>query len=376
MSSRIVVKQHTVFSGRGPLKLACSPIVRQVPNGDLLCYWLTGSDAEPAYDNCVVMSRSTDAGRTWSDPDVLLPAGDMATSLTSMHATTDRRLIAFWAQWPHEKGYTEWHYFRMESRDSGHTWSESCPLVLHDNHITLLSPLQLANGEYLFPACFYDRRPKPLVAPVTELCDASSEEEALAMPAVQGQVRGGKCSTHLIGCSVVIASDENATDLNEHGYIANRPLGLLEPTCVQLRDGRVVMFMRAEFGGFLWRAESSDNSRTWTPAWETDIPDPSSLPFVLRLADGRIALIHNAAGTKGTWGPRNPLSIWVSDDELESWAIREDVIATSGNYRPDDWADGPDKLAYPSGLVLEDRFVFVYDRNRREVMFVEVEFAD
>ena len=373
MSGQISVKQHLVFSGRGALKLACGPTIRQAPNGDLLCYWLSGAGTEPASDNCVVLSRSTDRGHTWTAPHVLLPAGEMATALTVMHATSDDRLIAFWAQWPYDKHYTEWNYFRMESADNGHTWGTPRPVVFHDSHVTLLNPIQLSNGEFLLPASFYDRRPKPLVAPVNELAWATTEEEALAIPAVDDQPNRSKFSTHLHGCSVLISADENLENLVEYGYVANRPLGLLEPTCVQLRDGRIVMFMRAEWGGRLWRAESIDLGRTWSPAWETDIPNPTTLPFVLRLADGRIALIHNAAGRKGSRAPRNPLSIWISDDELRSWSIREDVIATSGSYRPENWADGLDELAYPNALLVDDHLVFVYDRNRRDVLFVEVE---
>ena len=375
MSGQITVRQHLVFSGRGSLKLACGPTIRQAPNGDLLCYWLSGAGMEPASDNCVVLSRSTDGGQTWSTPHVLLPAGEMATALTVMHATSGGRLIAFWAQWPYDKHYTEWNCLRMESADNGHTWSTPRPVAYHDSHVTLMNPMQLSSGEFLLPACFYDRRPKPLVAPVSDLAWAQTEDEALGMPAVADQPGGSKFSTHLHGCSVFISADDNLENLVEHGYIANRPLGLLEPSCVQLRDGRIVMFMRAEWGGFLWRAESTDLGRTWSPAWETDIPNPTTLPFVLRLADGRIALVHNATGQKGSIGPRNPLSIWISDDELRSWSIREDVIATSGSYRPVNWADGLDELAYPNALLVDDQLVFVYDRNRRDVLFVKVEFT-
>jgi len=121
------------------------------------------------------------------------------------------------------------------------------------------------------------------------------------------------------------------------------------------------MLMRAEYGGFLWRAESSDNGRTWTDAWQTDIPNPTSLAALIRMPDGRIALIHNAVGgVVGQNARRDPLSIWLSKDETESWYLKEDVI-TGGS------------LAYPCPLIVDGRLVFSYDRNRREARFVEVE---
>ncbi|MBM3187557.1 MAG: exo-alpha-sialidase [Chloroflexi bacterium] len=373
MSARITVNQRLIYSGRDRLKLVCAVRLWEAPNGDLLSTWLSGSDNEPASDNCAVMSRSSDGGNTWSDPEMLVAAGEMAGAAGPMLIGKRGQLIAFGGYWPYDKHYTERYWFRMESNDSGHTWGERQPLTVHNNYGGFGEPIQLANGELLFPGAFHDPRPVPLVAPIKQLCEATSEEEALAMPAVPGESSGRKFATHLHGCCVYISPDEEATSLQEYGYIANRPLGLLEPVCVQLRDGRIVMLMRAEWGGYLWRAESADNGRTWTPAWETDIPNPSSHTSLIRLPDGRIALIHNPTGQKGVFGLRNPLSIWISDDEMASWSIREDVIASSGNYRPDNWPAGPNRLAYPHAKILDGKLVFVYDRNRRDAVFVEVE---
>lgn len=367
----ISVTEHVVFDGlKGwekdgvNYRLACGALLAVAPNGDLLCSWLSGSDNEPSTDNCVLMSRSTDKGKTWGEPVILIPSGDMAGAVTSLYPTSDGRLILFGAHWPSEEQYTVWNFFRMESKDSGLSWSDPKSLVVHDNHACLCGPVRLANGELLFPVSFFEKREKPLVGPVAKLAQTKTEEEAIAVPAVENDKSGGKFCTHLHGCSVLIAKDEDANDLVEYGKIGNRPLGLLEPTCVQLKDGKIVMLMRAEFGGFLWRAESSDNGRTWTDAWQTDIPNPTSLPYLIRLADGRIALIHNArGGVVGANAHRDPLSIWISDDELQSWSIKADVIRSGS-------------LAYPNPKLLDGRLVFAYDHNRRQVRFVEVSIPD
>ena len=363
----IGVTEHIVFDGlKGwekdgvTYRLACGALLAEAPNGDLLCSWLSGSDNEPATDNCVLMARSSDKGKTWSTPSILVPSGDMAGAVTSIYPTSDGRLILFGAHWPSEEQYTVWHYFRMESKDSGQTWSKPQPLTVHDSHACMCGPVRLANGELLFPVSFFQKREKPLVGPVKELAHAKTEEEALSILPVENDKSGGKFCTHLHGCSVLIAEDKNANELREFGNIGNRPLGLLEPTCVELKDGRIVMLMRAEFGGFLWRAESSDHGRTWTDAWQTDIPNPTSLAYLIRLPDGRIALIHNArGGIVGANSHRDPLSIWISDDELKSWAIKADVIRGGS-------------LAYPNPKIINGQLVFAYDHNRRQVRYVEV----
>ncbi|HPA47584.1 MAG TPA: sialidase family protein, partial [bacterium] len=364
----ITVKEYIVFDGlegwqhEGVMyRLACAAMVAQAPSGDLLCWWLSGSDKEPSTDNCILMARSKDRGHTWSEPRVMIPAGEMAGALTIMYTGPKKQLIGLGAHWPPEKLYTEWHWFRIESTDSGYTWTEPEPFVLHGDHASVCQgPVRLRNGELLLPGQFFDERPKPFVAPVEQLVHAKTEEEAQAMPPGPG-TPAVEYATHLNGCCVFIDRVGDARNFEEYGYVANRPLGLLEPTCIQLKDGRIVMLMRAEWGGFLWRADSSDNGRTWTKAWQTDIPNPTSLTHLVRLPDERIALIHNATGgIVGKRAHRDPLSIWISDDEMESWAIKADVIHGG-------------ELAYPNGMILEDRLVFTYDRDRRQARFVEVE---
>jgi len=360
---RISVKEQIVFNGWKQYSLAVAATLAEAPNGDILCCWMSGSGGEPEGDNCVLLARSKDGGNRWSEPIEWIPAGEMASAIGALYTTGDKKKIVFIGYYmPAEKHYTEEYFFRMESHDSGHTWTEPERQVLRPNNdaVTTHSPLELTNGEYLFPAQFFEKRPKPLLGPVHRLVHANSEEEALEIPAGKGE-DPYKFGTHLHGCSVFISKYENGREMREFGHIDNRPLGLLEPTAVELKDGRVVMLMRAEWGGFLWRAESSDSGRTWTDAWETNIPNPTVKPYLLRLDDGRIALIHNATGRKGEFGDRDPLSIWISADEMETWSIKEDVIRGGS-------------LAYPNAIMLNGKLVFAYDRNRREARFVKVEF--
>lgn len=367
---RIQVKEHTVFDGNkgwshnGKVyRLAVGGNLSLAPNGDILCTWLSGTDTEPAVDNCVLMARSSDSGKTWSEPLVWIPAGDMAGAGGIMqYPTDDGRLIAHGAHWPSDQHYTVWHYFRMESGDSGYTWSSPEPVKFREaDDVCLGVPIRLENGEYLFPASVFQKRDRILKGPVYKLAYAADEEEALAIPEESGCENGDKFATHLHGCCIFKA-DKSVRTFSEGGHVNNRPLGLLEPTVVKLKDGRLVMFMRAEWGGFLWRAESHDNGKTWSKAYQTDIPNPTSLPFILRLADGRIALLHNdCGGIVGKRANRDKLSLWISDDELNTWSIKAELI-TGGWY-----------LSYPNAVILKDgSLVFGYDHNRREVRFVEV----
>ncbi|HBG26298.1 MAG: hypothetical protein A2Y10_01950 [Planctomycetes bacterium GWF2_41_51] len=368
----ISITEYTVFDGNKgwdfndvTYRLACGAIIVDCPNGDLLCGWLSGSAKEPATDNCFLLARSSDGGKTWSKPKILIPSGQMAGIVTNMHKTNDGKVIALGAHWPSEMEYTEWHYFKIESADNGQTWSKPERFNLHNkNGFIGPGPIALLDGKYLYVGGFFDKREKPLTASVKELALVENEKQGHLLEPFDPNDKAsdpGKFGRYLHGCCVFIAEDESSIKFSEHGYIGNRPLGLLEPTAIMLKDGTIAMLMRAEWGGFLWRADSKDNGRTWTQAWQTDIPNPSSLTCLIKLADGRIGLLHNPTGGKvGQRGARNPMSLWISSDEMKSWEIKKDLLT-----------DG--KLAYPCGLIYKDKLTFVYDKNRREVKFVQVE---
>ncbi len=369
-SNIISFKEYTVFDGNKGVaignityRLACGPTFVALPDGELLCTWLSGSDSEPATDNCSLMSRSRDGGKTWSTPYIISPAGKMASSFGNMRVTSDGKLTAFVADWPADKQYTETYYSKTQSSDNGYTWSQPVPFSVNDKHNLLISrPVSLQNGALLYGSSFFEERPVPLKSPVRSLIDIKTEAGALA---VRDTLRAGdldpwKFGQYLHGVNVLYAENDTTTVLKQQGHISNRPLGLLEPTLMKLKNGTIVMLMRAEWGGFLWRAESKDNGKTWSKAWQTDIPNPTTLADLVRLPDGRIALLHNANGEKGKFGVRSPLSLWISNDEMNTWYIKADLLT------------GESHFAYPHGNIVNEKLLFAYDKNRREIKFVEV----
>ena len=85
-----------------------------------------------------------------------------------------------------------------------------------------------------------------------------------------------------------------------------------EPYWLLLPDGNLVAFFRDnKRSGFLYRAFSNDNGRTWTKPVRTNFPDATSKFSGLRLKDGRYIIVSNSNPKK-----RDPLTIAISDDGL------------------------------------------------------------
>lgn len=368
MDGQIGCRVHTVFDGYAgwryqgrTYRLACGAVTVQAPNGDLLCGWMTGSDTEPADDHIYVYARSADAGKTWSEPQVLVDAGD--GNAAACLYVVGGRLFALCARW--NGRYTVWKWTRRESRDNGHTWTDELPITLLEGDGLSSSfgdLIRTSSGELLGSGTFFRRRAVPLTAGVERLIYAKSEEEAAAMAPIRpGETPPTDLDEYSYG-AFCFGAAEDLSRFTPYGRVADRPLGLLEETLIELRDGRLSMLMRAEWGGFLWRSDSRDGGRTWCAAYPTDIPNPSSLARLIRLPDGRIALFHNpTGGVPGQRGSRDRLAVWLSEDEMQSWSVRKDLIV--GGY-----------LSYPSPLILHDgTLAFSFDRDRRKAEYVEVD---
>ena len=86
-----------------------------------------------------------------------------------------------------------------------------------------------------------------------------------------------------------------------------------EPYWWVLPDNKniVGLFRDNQRSGFLYRAFSTDNGRTWSAAVRTNFPDATSKFSGVRLPDGRYVLVSNPKP-----GKRDPLALSVSDDGL------------------------------------------------------------
>jgi len=117
--------------------------------------------------------------------------------------------------------------------------------------------------------------------------------------------------------------------------------GAMEPTLVELRDGRLWMLIRTTLGRF-WEAYSDDYGYSWRVLRPSRIRAPSSPGYMIRLASGRLVLAYNHRYDLAYPYCRRELAISFSEDEGNTWT-EPSLIARSkappGSYvRP---------LAYP-----------------------------
>lgn len=132
---------------------------------------------------------------------------------------------------------------------------------------------------------------------------------------------------------------------------------LIQPTIWESRTGLHAL-IRSD-AGFIYRSDSEDNGRTWSAAYPTSLPNNNSGIDLVRLPDGKIALVCNPVSEN--WGKRTPISVFVSSDNGLTWEKALDLEASDGEY------------SYPAVIYADGLLHITFTYQRKSVMYCAVE---
>ena len=332
-----------VHKGLPPAHCCCDSTWRRMPNGEQAVFFVTGPHHEPEPGNYVALCRSSDEGISWGPVETVLrhPAGGAATlSEVSVH----QGVISIYVQL-HAGRFDHWETAVIRSSNNGQTWSSPQIFAPLPRRSMIRNLYQTRAGSWLLPYQYYEP---------SRTWEMSVFDDGSIMTPWNG---------------VLMSHSPDGP------WKAGKPLqgavGWAENNVVELSDGRIVMLSRsggqANGKGNLLRTESSDGGHTWSGYRLSGIPNPGSKFRLFRLRDGRIILLHNP--TPATDHPngksvhRNPLGIWISSDDMETWGYQRNLT------------DFPGMLAYPDGeLDSDEHFLhFAFDFNRHDVIYWRIE---
>jgi predicted neuraminidase len=334
----------------------------EMPNGDLLCAWFSGSH-EGRGDIDIVVARLPHGQAQWSTPvkvsddptrseqnPVLFAAPDGTVWLLYTAQETRGVTSAEWsrrvAAGEATGGFTmQWtaEIRRQISRDNGQTWGP-VEVFSHKPSSFCRQPLLvLSNGDWLFPMYY-----------------------SLEAPG------------HGDDYSVIwISSDQGAT-WSEHPVPESR--GRVHASVIELDPGKLVAFFRSRAADNVYRSLSADNGRTWTVPQRTALPNNNASIQAVKLQSGAIAVIHNHcasdnADPAATVWPRerNPVTIALTEDAGETWPIMRDVDQGDG-FRGDANRGYNRRSEYPTVIQTRDGRIHVaYSyRGRQYIKYVRV----
>jgi sialidase-1 len=306
---------------------------------------------------------------------LVAPATDnnMRNSEADMLRLRDGRLMLAWIDFYSSQG-SDWAPSRisaMFSRDKGRTWSGKITLQENIGKMNVMEPdlLRLQSGKVLFLFCRKNSEGDalPMVRLSTDDARTFSPPKPLPIqpyPSYTGfnhdraiQLRDGRILMPLFFTidyridrrirSQVYYSDDEGSTWKGSRTVVDVPAskaGAQEPGVVELKDGRVLMWMRTSTG-HIHRCYSRDRGETWSEPQPMALDSPLSPQSIKRIpSTGDLLLVWNNSPDK-----RFPLTSAISRDEGESWQHIKNLDE-----------DPAHSYAYTSIEFLPDRALFTY----------------
>ena len=259
----------------------------EAPNGDILYSFYAGT-REQATDVATYMSRLALGQRHWTVPEVIFDEPNRPDGNAVLWVDGPRTWLFFSTIMGPNNAWTQAILRRQYSDDSGFTWSE--PAVIREEWGWLFGtrPFRMSNGEVIVPIYSEIHWAAGWYLP--------SADYETWIPSPSGDPADWPHS----------------------------PGGAIQPATVELEDGHLLAFMRTRDTPSatrqIYRTESFDYGRTWTPAVPAGLPNNNARVDLLKLEGGALLLASNPI-TRG----RSILRLQLSDDGGETWSTGIDI---------------------------------------------------
>jgi len=297
-TSSASAQHQIVCTGEAAGGYAAFPDICRLPNGDLFCVFYSGyghvstPSAKWPKGGRIMTVRSTDNGKTWSKPVVIIDT-DLDDRDPSVACLKDGTVLLNWFTVQKNQAAV----MLARSTDNGKTWSEPVQLKLDSPYSFACSaPVrQLADGSLILGLYCEDEKAKKTFGATVKSYDGGKTWKDLA-------IIGEKSSIYL----------DAETDV------------------VPLKDGKLLAALRSSRVDMHY-AISEDSGKTWGTVRSFGFK--GHCPYFLRHSSGVILLAHRVPATSLHW----------TNDEGRTWQGPVRIDTVGGAY--------PSMVELPDGLV-------------------------
>jgi sialidase-1 len=253
----------------------------------------------------IVGRYSRDGGRSWSTEDVPIVAreGQMNSMSVSLLRLADGRLALFYLR---KNSNADCRPYLRYSSDEARTWSEPILCVRDTGYFVLNNDraVQLRSGRIVLPVALH-----------------------LLVNGENGP-----------GIAMTWFSDDAGKTWRRSRSTVESPTpsraGMQEPGVVELKDGRLMMFIRTSLGS-QYLSYSSDGGDTWSAPKASSIVSPLSPASIKRIpSTGDLLVVWNdhAGIDAALERKRTPLTVAVSRDEGQTWTNKQNLLADPAGW--------------------------------------------
>ncbi|MCX7010766.1 MAG: sialidase family protein [Kiritimatiellaeota bacterium] len=253
-----------------------------------------GGDHDPAY---LAERFSADGGKTWSPHDRIIveQSGGMNVMSVSLLRLQSGELALFYLR---KNSTTDCRPLLRLSTDEGATWGVPTTCITDEVGYYVMNndrAIQLKSGRLVLPVCLHT---------------------------IKGSTRMDWQGTLMCYLSDDSGKTWRRSSTAQQGFnAAGKRLTTQEPGVVELKDGRVMMFIRTD-GGCQYLAFSKDGGDHWTAPVASTLASPVSPASIKRLPKtGDLLLVWNDhANIPASLNKRRvPLSVALSKDDGKTW---------------------------------------------------------
>jgi len=306
-----IVREEYIFDGPQPFDQCHASTLLLLPGGEILAAWFGGT-REGADDVNIWLSRRGEGG--WSQPTCVSHDPGLPHWNPVLDLGADGRICLYYKVGRH---IPYWRTVVTVSRDGGRTWTVPRELVQGDEGgrgPVKNKPLHTRSGLLLAPASIEQ-------GPWRAFIDLSYDGERWEKRPIPGDV------------------------------------GMIQPSLWESPAGHIHALMRTD-AGRIYRSDSVDGGENWCCAYPTAIPNNNSGLDLTMTESGVLALVCNPVGKD--WGPRSPLSLFLSRDGGESFSKAMDLESAPGEY------------SYPAVIAHGEELHITYTYNRKTIAYRQI----
>ncbi|SPF41286.1 Neuraminidase (Sialidase)-like protein [Candidatus Sulfopaludibacter sp. SbA4] len=327
-----------------------SSSIVELPNGDLLVCWFHGSGERTADDVLIQGARWNRSTGKWTGRFTMADTPGFPETNPVLFLDSRQRLFFLWPLIIAHK----WETALMKYRISTDYQQPASPprWEFQDNIVLIPKNIAERTREYAGETAAGSG---PLAERARKLIEHAEDEYFSRMGwftrTHPQQLPSGRILVPMYsdGFSFGIMG---ISDDGGYTWTGSEPIvgaGCVQPSVVRNKDGTLVAYLR-DNGPPPKRAlmsVSKDDGVTWTPARDTDIPNPGTSLEAIRLRNGDWIMVYNDI-ERG----RYSLAAAISDDEGATWKWKRHL-----DGRPDKPVD--DQYHYPSVIQAKDGSIHV-----------------